>query len=870
MAKTIPQLTEATTVSGSDELIVQQSNVTKRVAASLLMNNAPVLAEGSTTSRSLETRFAEMTNVKDFGAVGDGTTDDTAAIVAAIASLPNGGRVFFPQGHYRITSTITITGRGILLEGDGAADDYSRGTSIIVNTPNTSGLIFRDGRNHGLSRITVQGPQGAVRLTAGSLVEAGGGVFGFSVEDCNFQRGYNGITLFGSDSSALDRSGYLFRMRGCRVRIISGDYCIGCVTKDGTDFSWQGLTMDSSDTSAGDHIEYRRPTGRTFSLGMFVNSTSQLEVTLVATTTGAKTILTEGQDYTVSIGDQSATVTIDAGVSLTNVQRIIFRKIGGLRGIGTTLCYFDGRTSSHKIINCSGGFGGDGYWFRNTTQKGRPGGIYIANGGLENITGSAIRLETGNDYKIANCYFGAEGYGLDVINDPAGAQNITGVSESPLTPEAIRLTVPNHGFDGTADLIVSGVQGTDISDANGRFPAADSENNVPAGYAVTGVNTIDLNYRLVGGNADAVQWLPTSAWSSSPPTGNARTRVAGTSDASVVNTLFRSARKSGIRVDSGYVKIVNCKVTTSGSGDKPLFGINVSSLANSGDANKMLVTTQYPHGLEVGNLVRFEGLNHPNVSVSGITRSGTTATVTAAAHGYATGDRVTISGATGVDANLYNRTSSITVVDASTFTYTMSGTPTGSATGTIVAELDLSYVYGSVETVVTDTQVKLSATGMNSAGSMVSMEFAGPYDAGTVLLIPSGANVELGPNANDVSIIGNQLGDINDAADITPYGIWNKSGKTIQILDNNCTGVRRRGIRNDVVSPSTGFSQIWRGNITDTKGGLTAFSELIGTGTPESVVTAPVGSLFRDLATGEMYRKNSGAGNTGWLKFTSA
>jgi hypothetical protein len=338
---------------------------------------------------------------------------------------------------------------------------------------------------------------------------------------------------------------------------------------------------------------------------------------------------------------------------------------------------------------------------------------------------------------------------------------------------------------------VSGVLGTDIGDANGRFPAADPAENIAAGYTVTGVNTIDLNYRLVAGNADPVQWESTSTWT--PATGNARTRVAGAGDVSVVNTFFRAARKSGIRIDSGYVKIANCKVTTSGAGDKQLFGINVSSLANSGDANKILVTTQYPHGLEVGNLVRFEGLK--------------------------------LSSAT-----------------------------------------QLAYVYGSVDTVVTDTQVKLSATGMDSAGSTVSMAFAGPYDAGTVLLIPSGANVELGPSANDVSIIGNQLGDINDQTDITPYGIWNKSGKTIQILDNNCTGVRRRGIRNDVVSPSAEFSQVWRGNITDQN----VFSELIGTGTPESVVTAPVGSLFRDLATGEMYRKNSGAGNTGWQKFTSA
>jgi polygalacturonase len=40
-------------------------------------------------------------NVRDFGAQGDGKTDDTAAIRKALDSLPaEGGVVYFPAGHY--------------------------------------------------------------------------------------------------------------------------------------------------------------------------------------------------------------------------------------------------------------------------------------------------------------------------------------------------------------------------------------------------------------------------------------------------------------------------------------------------------------------------------------------------------------------------------------------------------------------------------------------------------------------------------------------------------------------------------------------------------------------------------------------------
>ena len=50
-------------------------------------------------------------NVKDYGATGDGSTDDRTSIINAISALgANGGTVFFPPGRYRIDSTITVNG----------------------------------------------------------------------------------------------------------------------------------------------------------------------------------------------------------------------------------------------------------------------------------------------------------------------------------------------------------------------------------------------------------------------------------------------------------------------------------------------------------------------------------------------------------------------------------------------------------------------------------------------------------------------------------------------------------------------------------------------------------------------------------------
>ncbi len=71
-------------------------------------------------------------------------------------------------------------------------------------------------------------------------------------------------------------------------------------------------------------------------------------------------------------------------------------------------------------------------------------------------------------------------------------------------------------------------------------------------------------------------------------------------------------------------------------------------------------------------------------SVSGITRSGQTATATSTAHGYANGNSVLMSGANQTE---YNGTFVISNVTTNTFDYTVTGTPATPATGTILAAL---------------------------------------------------------------------------------------------------------------------------------------------------------------------------------------
>lgn len=76
-------------------------------------------------ARSNVYKLRDIVNVKDpaFGAKGDGTTDDSAAIQAAIdaVSAANGGTVFFPTGRYNLGTTGITTYSNVRLLGSAQA-----------------------------------------------------------------------------------------------------------------------------------------------------------------------------------------------------------------------------------------------------------------------------------------------------------------------------------------------------------------------------------------------------------------------------------------------------------------------------------------------------------------------------------------------------------------------------------------------------------------------------------------------------------------------------------------------------------------------------------------------------------------------------
>ena len=101
------------------------------------------LAKNTTTNYDVGWYGPDVVNVKDYGATGDGSTDDTTAIAAAFAvacSTTKSGALYFPSGTYINNNTLTGSFGvhdqmyGFTIMGDGI------GTTIIKQTVNpTSG-----------------------------------------------------------------------------------------------------------------------------------------------------------------------------------------------------------------------------------------------------------------------------------------------------------------------------------------------------------------------------------------------------------------------------------------------------------------------------------------------------------------------------------------------------------------------------------------------------------------------------------------------------------------------------------------------------------------------------------------------------------
>lgn len=84
-------------------------------------------------STNVEAKLSEIVSVKDFGAIGDGITDDTTAIQTAIDSLSNDSSLTFPPGIYKI--------RQVIFDGLSNLTVISYGAKFLLTGPKAGFLV---------------------------------------------------------------------------------------------------------------------------------------------------------------------------------------------------------------------------------------------------------------------------------------------------------------------------------------------------------------------------------------------------------------------------------------------------------------------------------------------------------------------------------------------------------------------------------------------------------------------------------------------------------------------------------------------------------------------------------------------------------
>ena len=238
-----------------------------------------VTAAGATVPRTLAARFADVVNVRDYGAKCDGTTDDTAAIRAAAAAVPaTGGTIVFSGGICMIADATSLHSN-TTVRGQGAT---------IQNLPPAS---WRHGVNqafsiNGASNVTIEGMRFAYQHSvynggAAHIIEAIGST-NVTVRNNVSDGGGDFLASIGSNHVLSDGNVVTNVSNGCfdhwggsaDVRVVN-NYCttlssagtgVGAVQFTGIGNTDGGAAFNSGFYAAGNTIYINTTGGQAFEI----------------------------------------------------------------------------------------------------------------------------------------------------------------------------------------------------------------------------------------------------------------------------------------------------------------------------------------------------------------------------------------------------------------------------------------------------------------------------------------------------------------------------------------------------------------------------------------------------------------------------
>lgn len=433
MSTKISQLPLATSPVAPDVVLpVVQDGLTKKASVDQL---GFLPTGGDAVTRTIQNKLRDTVSVKDFGAVGDGVADDTAAIQAAITyacSIVGGATITVPDGLYLLSASLTVPVGGVSIQGSSRDSVQFRRTTdygptmlfgnstTLQNGYSLSGIWFVD-----LAALT--GAPGAMTvanspahivfehcarlLMVECLISEGGGILLSGAANMEMQNVYLNYTV----GTPTNRYGIRVRkspISGATFPIGGDIHCsgVGIVANDKID---DGLLIESCD-------------GFYWQDGTHILNTNQSNVHLKKSGTDQLTNLefvgglmdiTNGYGFW---GDGSV------GSGVINSLRIECT-INSAGAGGTTGVYFDSTfgASNVRLFGYLGGFDADGF----KTLSPFVSDMQISCN-MKQIGAAAIYIYDGDRFNVSNCTIGGDGsitHGIRVGASASGVSVCGGV-----------------------------------------------------------------------------------------------------------------------------------------------------------------------------------------------------------------------------------------------------------------------------------------------------------------------------------------------------------------------------------------------------------------------------------------------------------
>lgn len=237
-------------------------------------------------------------SVKEFGAAGDGVTDDTTALQAALNGVPAGAILEFPAGTYVYSKVLALARNDVILRGSGA--------SLKARTPSRQALMV-SGYRAAVIGLTLQG---AARERLHSLESAQLVISGRSNQVV-------GNTVSGGASAGIFAFGARdFRIAGNRVFATKADGIH--ITEGARDGVVEGNVVHETGDDLIAVVSYRpRPDQRgksTLSRNILIQGN-----TVWGNSWGRGITVVGGEDVTI-IGNSVRKVPAAAGIYLSQEQ----------------------------------------------------------------------------------------------------------------------------------------------------------------------------------------------------------------------------------------------------------------------------------------------------------------------------------------------------------------------------------------------------------------------------------------------------------------------------------------------------------------------------------------------------------------------